>query len=256
MASKRSGWLIPMACLLASCQAGAPSARGPVTDLAGAQQSAYLSLENRLDTFHVTGEVKTSEGILLPERITIEIKSEVCVESRQPGARFWSLDYDTCFTYASIDTVDEKGEYSVSVPCIDADRTYESRHAFGDLRLVQRGPVSFLAESDAGWRHQETFSSSRIQRRDLILTLEPETFYVIGDEAVLRERSEADAPEIRKYPFGAGVDVIRFQGGWAQCLMDGRIGWIEMRSLGTEAEMKEIAPVKLKQTVEPISDNG
>jgi hypothetical protein len=217
-----------------------------------ARQEAYRKLIDRLDEFKVAGEVRTSEGLLLPELITIEIRSEVCVEHREPGARFWSLAYDTCFTYTAIDTVDEKGEYQVSVPCTDADATYESKNSFGELRLVQRGPVSFSAVSDAGWRHQETFASSRAQKRDLILTLEPETFYVVRAGAVFQERPRAESPEIRRYEFGATIPVIRFQGGWAQCLMGNRIGWMEMRFLGTEAQMKEKAPLQLKPAVDPI----
>jgi hypothetical protein len=214
--------------------------------------SARARLAARLDTFHVAGGVRTSEGLLLPENIHIEIKSEICVESRNPGARFWSLDYDTCFAFVAVDTVDAQGEYSVAVPCIDADQSYESHHAFGDLRLVQRGPVSFFAESDAGWRHQETFSSSRSQRRDLVLTLEPELFYVVRDEGVLQERPRAGSPVIRTFKFGTGIEVIRFQKGWAQCRTGDRIGWMEMRYLGTEAEMKERAPLMQRPEVEPL----
>jgi hypothetical protein len=203
---------------------------------AESRPEAYARLATELDSLYVSGAVKTSEGLLLPENIAIEIKSEICVESRAPGSRFWSLDYDTCFTFASADTVDEQGNYNVAVPCLDAAQTYESKHSFGELRLVQRGPVSFLADSDAGWRHQETFSSSRSQRRDLILTLEPEVFYVVRSEAVLRERPMAESPVIRQYDLGAGVNVIRFHNGWAQCQAERRIGWMEMRFLGSGEE--------------------
>jgi hypothetical protein len=196
--------------------------------------------------------VKTSDDLLLPETIVIEIKSEICVESREPGARFWSLDYDTCFSYTAVDSVDETGEYSVAVPCLDADRTYESTHPFGDFRMLQRGPVSFVASSDAGWRHQETFTSSRTQRRDLILTLHTDTFYVVGDGAALRERPRPEASTIREYEFGTGVEVVRFHQGWAQCLMGGSLGWMEMRFLGTEREMKELAPLKGKRPVDTL----
>jgi hypothetical protein len=188
----------------------------------------------------------------LPESIIIEIRSEICVESREPGSRFWSLEYDTCFVFVSSDSLDEEGEYSVSVPCIDADKTYESQHSFGELRLVQKGPVSFLADSDAGWRHQETFTSSRNQRRDLILTLEPEIFYIVRDEGVLQERPREGSPVIRKYKFGAGIEVVRFQKGWAQCLTQDRIGWMQMRFLGTEEEMKEKAPFKGKTQLDQL----
>jgi hypothetical protein len=238
---------------MSSCQGSrTTSARPGIVGAGESRADAYLRLADRLDTFNVSGAVQTSEGLLLPENIRIEIKSEICVESREPGARFWSLDYDTCFTFASIDTVDEQGQYSVSVPSIDADQTYESHHSFGDLRLVQRGPVSFLADSDAGWKHQETFSSSRNQRRDLILTLEPELFYVVRDEGVLQERPLAESPVIRTFKFGTAIEVIRFQKGWAQCLMGKRIGWMEMRYLGTEAEMKERAPLKQKPDLSPL----
>jgi hypothetical protein len=209
-------------------------------------------LQGELETFRVAGAVKTSDGLLLPETIVIEIKSEVCVESREPGARFWSLDYDTCFSYTAVDSVDETGEYSVAVPCLDPDRTYESTHPFGDFRMVQRGPVSFAASSDAGWKHQETFTSSRTQRRDLILTLDTDTFYVVGDTAIFRDRPWAEATAIREYGFGTGVEVVRFHQGWAQCLMDRSLGWIEMRFLGTEREMNDLAPLKAKQRVDTL----
>ena len=238
---------------LASCT-GARSTSARPADLShlSPREAAYAQLQAEVETFRVSGAVKTSGGLLLPETIVIEIKSEICVESRQPGARFWSLDYDTCFAYTAVDSVDESGEYSVSVPCLDADRAYESSHPFGDLRVVQRGPVAFVASSDAGWRHQETFTSSRTQRRDLILTLDTDTFYVVGDSAVFRARPRPEANAIREYDFGTGVEVVRFHQGWAQCLMGESLGWMEMRFLGTEREMKELAPVKLKQSVETL----
>lgn len=213
---------------------------------------ALLRLQTRLDTFHVAGAVKTSEGILLPETVVIEIRSEVCVESREPGARFWSLDYDTCFAFQARDTVDERGEYEVSVPCLDADATYESSFSFGDLRLVQKGPVSFVAESDAGWKHQETFRSSRTQRRDLVLTLEPEMFWVVREGAELRERPWPEAARIRGADFGTGIDVVRFHNGWAQILLGDRMGWMEMRFLGTREEMEAARPFQGKQPVAPL----
>lgn len=253
MARTTAAWAPVLGLFIAGGALGAPEAAAEsATTPDAAHQEAYRKLIDRLDEFKVSGEVRTSEGLLLPELITIEIKSEICVESREPGARFWSLAYDTCFTYSAIDTVDAKGEYQVAVPCTDADETYESKHDFGELRLVQRGPVSFSAISDAGWRHQETFASSRAQKRDLILTLEPETFYVVRSGAIFQERPIAESPEIRRYDYGTSIPVIRFQGGWAQCLMGNRIGWMEMRFLGTEAQMKEQAPIKLKPAVDPI----
>jgi hypothetical protein len=182
--------------------------------------------------------VKTSEGILLPETIRIEVHTEVCAESRPPGSRFWSLDYDTCFTFVSVDTVDEKGQYSVAVPCLDADRDYQESFSFGDLRLVPKGPVSFLADSDGGWRHQETFTSSRSQQRDLILTFEPLVFYVILPTADALARPESKAARLKSCTFGEEVRVIRFHRGWAECLFVDSIGWMEMTGLGTEEDVK------------------
>jgi len=237
---------------VAACTSSRPPPVGPDLASLDPRAAAHARLLAQLDTFRVAGAVKTSDDLLLPESIVIEIKSEICVESREPGARFWSLDYDTCFAYTASDSVDEKGEYAVAVPCLDPDRAYESSHPFGDLRLVQRGPVSFVASSDAGWKHQETFTSSRTQRRDLILTLDTDTFYVVGDRAVFRVRPRAEAAAIREYGFGTGVQVVRFHQGWAQCLMERSLGWMEMRNLGTEHEMKELAPVKAKQSVETL----
>ena len=234
----------------------APSAGTASAPSPDARRSAFAQLEAQLETFHVSGAGKTSDGLLLPETIVIEIKSEICVESREPGARFWSLDYDTCFAYTAVDSVDATGEYSVAVPCLDADRTYESTHPFGDFRMVQRGPVSFVASSDAGWRHQETFTSSRTQRRDLILTLDTDTFYVVGDTAVFRDRPQPTAAAIREYQFGTGVEVVRFHQGWAQCLMDRSLGWMEMRFLGTEREMRELAPLKGKKSVDTLQGSS
>ncbi len=256
---------------LASCTASGPpgarpsgaprsGARSPgalVPPTAETRNAATIQLLNQLDVFHVSGAIRTSEGLLLPETITIEIKSEVCVESRRPGSRFWTLDYDTCFAFSQGDTVDAKGEYSLRVPCLDADRTYESRHGFGDLRLVQRGPVSFVADSDAGWKHQETFTSSRSQRRDLVLTLETEVFWVVRGDAPFRERARSGAAAFETYAFGTPVDVVRFHQGWAQIRMGRRIGWMEMRYLGTEEDMKEKAPFKGKPAAKPPrSDSG
>jgi hypothetical protein len=242
---------------IASCTGTrSPAARPADFSHLSPREAAYAQLQAEVETFHVAGAVKTSDGLLLPETIVIEIKSEICVESRQPGARFWSLDYDTCFAYTAVDSVDETGEYSVSVPCLDPDRAYESSHPFGDLRVVQRGPVAFVASSDAGWRHQETFTSSRTQRRDLILTLDTDTFYVVGDSGVLRARPIPEADEIRQYDFGTAVEVVRFHQGWAQCLMGRHLGWMEMRFLGTEREMKELAPIKGKQRIETLSGSS
>jgi hypothetical protein len=234
----------------------APSAGSASAPSPGSRRSAFTQLEAQLETFRVAGAVKTSEGLLLPETIVIEIKSEICVESREPGARFWSLDYDTCFAYTAVDSVDATGEYSVEVPCLDPDRTYESTHPFGDFRMVQRGPVSFVASSDAGWRHQETFTSSRTQRRDLILTLDTDTFYVVVDAAVFRDRPQPSAAAIHEVQFGTGVEVVRFHQGWAQCLMGQSLGWMEMRFLGTEREMRELAPLKDKKPVDTLQGSS
>jgi hypothetical protein len=199
----------------------------------------------------VAGNVKTSDGILLPETIRIEVRTEVCVESRAPGARFWSLDYDTCFVFASDDTVDSTGAYSVALPCLDADRDYQDSFPFGDLRLVPKGPVSFLAESDGGWRHQETFTSARSQQRDLLLTFEPHSFFVIHPKGVVRARPDSTAREILSCTFGQEVDVIRFHLGWAECLFPSLMGWMEMRCLGTPEEVKEREPHYKKMGLVP-----
>jgi hypothetical protein len=238
----------------ASCRGTVPAAppQALATEPADPRTAAHQRLLSNLDTFHVAGAVKTSDDVLLPETIVIEIRSEICVESREPGARFWSLDYDTCFVYQARDTVDERGEYEVSVPCLDADAAYESRFAFGDLRLVQKGPVSFLAESDAGWKHQETFRSSRTQRRDLVLTLEPETFWVVREGAELRERARPESPVVQAAEFGIGLDVVRFHNGWAQVVLGRRMAWMEMRFLGTREEMEAARPFKGKPPVDPL----
>ena len=218
----------------------------------GEKDEAYRRLVDRLDEFKVAGVVRTVDGLLLPEHIEISIQSQVCVESRRPGTRFWSLEYDTCFVYADLDTVDASGNYSLRVPCTDADRTYESHHDFGDLRLVQRGPVSFVAVSDAGWKHQETFSTSRLQRRDLELTLDPETFFVIETEVPMRGRADPGADVIRNLEFGTSVDVIRFLRGWAEVRCARRIGWVKMHYLGSRAEMERAAPLKRKSAAKPL----
>lgn len=253
----RSLWLgvgVLAGLVTASCRGTVPAGAPPAlaVEAADPRADAHRRLLTNLDTFHVAGAVKTSDDVLLPETIVIEIRSEICVESREPGARFWSLDYDTCFAYQARDTVDERGEYEVSVPCLDADAAYESRFAFGDLRLVQKGPVSFLAESDAGWKHQETFRSSRTQRRDLVLTLEPETFWVVREGAELRERPRPDSPIVRGAEFGTGLDVVRFHNGWAQILLGPRMTWMEMRFLGTREEMEAARPFKGKPPVSPL----
>ncbi len=225
------------------CAAGAAPARAEDDPKAPDRHEKLLK---RLEDFEVSGGVRTEQGHILPELITVEIRSEICVESRRPGARFWSLDYDTCYVWVSRDTVDARGEYQVSVPCLDADKTYELKDRAGELRLVPRGPVTYLAESDAGWRIQDTFTSARSQRRDLILELTTDRFFVILDEAPFRERPREDAALLAGYAFGEGVDVLRFHQGWAECVMGGRIGWMEMRFLGTEEEMKEQAPFREK----------
>jgi hypothetical protein len=206
----------------------------------------HEKLLKRLEDFEVSGGVRTEQGHILPEIITVEIRSEICVESRRPGARFWSLDYDTCFVWVSRDTVDGRGEYRVSVPCLDADKKYESKDRVGELRLVPRGPVTYVAESDAGWRIQDTFASARSQRRDLVLELTTDRFFVLDDEAPLRVRPRETAELLGSFRFGDGVDVLRFHQGWAECVTGDRIGWMEMRFLGTEAEMKERAPFRGK----------
>jgi hypothetical protein len=222
--------------------AGAPSGPGsgdPAAPGASTLALARAQLLSRLDTLRVAGAVKTSDGILLPETIRIEVRTEVCTETRAPGSRFWSLDYDTCFTFTSVDTVGPTGDYSVALPCIDADRDYQGSFAFGELRLVPKGPVSFLAESDGGWTHQETFSSARSQQRDLLLTFEPHLFYVVSPKASVRERPDSTTAELRGCPFGQEVNVIRFHLGWAECLFPGSIGWMEMKCLGTAEDVKE-----------------
>lgn len=199
---------------------------------------AYPRLVSELKPFRVAGEVRTDHGLLLPEQIRIEVRSEICVESREPGSRFWSLEYDTCFVYTAVDTVDEKGRYEVAVPSLEPDHSYESRHGFGELRLVQRGPVQFLAESDAGWKHQETFRTARTQTRDLILSLDTDTFWVVAERGALRRRPAERAALLESWSFGTDVEVIRFHNGWAQCLRGNQIGWIPMSALGTEEDVK------------------
>lgn len=222
----------------------------------GKDAERHAKLLKRLEDFEVSGGVRTEQGHVLPEIITVEIRSEICVESRLPGARFWSLDYDTCFVWVSRDTVDARGEYKVSVPCLDADKKYETKDRAGELRLVPRGPVTYLAESDAGWRIQDTFTSARSQRRDLVLELATDRFFVLDDEAPFRERPREDAALLAGYAFGDGVDVLRFHQGWAECLMDGRIGWMEMRFLGTEEEMKERAPFRERSPLRGTDRGG
>ncbi|MBZ0268197.1 hypothetical protein K8I85_08570 [bacterium] len=256
------GWrdaivLLAAGCLLVSCATtgtGTFSGTAPAveaTDGEDPRDTAYRRLLGRLNTFRVSGAVKTDDDLLLPETIRVTIKSEVCVESRTPGSRFWSLDYDTCFVYVAVDSLDDRGEYTASVPCLDADRSYESRHAFGDLRLVQRGPVSFLAESDAGWRHQETFTSSRTQRRDLVLSLDTDTFWVVTREAAFHCRPDTTTDLLKTYPFGTGMEVMRFHGGWAECRMGSFLGWVQMRHLGTEDEMRRNQAVMGSRTPRP-----
>lgn len=228
--------------LIAGCQGagtvGTQAAIDPSAPPASLTQ-AYDRLISKLDTLTVSGAVKTSDGILLPETIRIEVHTEVCIESRPPGSRFWSLDYDTCFTFVSVDTVDTSGNYSVAVPCLDADRDYQESFPFGDLRLVPKGPVSFLADSDGGWRHQETFTSSRSQQRDLILSFEPHSFFVILPKVDALARPEPQATQLKSCAFGEEVKVIRFHAGWAECLFPNMIAWMEMKGLGTEEDVKD-----------------
>lgn len=214
------------------------AATSPVPTLA----SARAGLLGKLDTLRVSGAVKTADGILLPETIRVEIRTEVCTEFRAPGSRFWSLDYDTCFVYVSADTVDSSGAYDVALPCLDADREYQGSFPFGELRLVPKGPVSFLAESDGGWKHQETFTSARSQQRDLLLSFEPHVFYVVTPKASFRARSDSASVETRSFPFGQEMQVIRFHLGWAECLTADGIGWMEMRCLGTKEDVAEREP--------------
>jgi hypothetical protein len=233
----------------------ARSADAPAGPPRSEREVAYDRLLTKVDPFRVEGGVRTEEGWLLPESIRIEVRSEICVESREPGSRFWSLDWDTCFVYVSVDTLDARGEYDVAVPSLDADRSYEASHSFGDIRLVQRGPVTFLAESSAGWRHQETFTSSRNQRRDLVLSLDTDTFWVVEDAADFRSRPHAAATLLGRFRFGDGIEVVRFHQGWAECVMEEKIGWMEMRCLGTEEEMKVKAPFKGTPQLKKRSDS-
>jgi hypothetical protein len=43
---------------------------------------------------------------------------------------------------------------------------------------------------------------------------------------------------LRSVAFGEEVKVIRFHAGWAECLFKDSIGWIEMKGLGTEEDVK------------------
>jgi hypothetical protein len=246
----RSGWFA--AVIAGFAAAAAPDAASAPRVSAEARAAAAATLLESVGSFAVSGAVKTEEGLLLPESIVVEIRSEICVESRESGARFWSLDYDTCFTFVARDSLDAAGEYSASVPCLDADKTYESKHSFGELRLIQRGPVSFRAESDAGWNHQETFTSSRTQRRDLLLTLQPEVFWVVKDGCEVRDRPQPAAAAVRAVEFGTGVPVVRFHEGWAEVVLEERIGWMEMRFLGTEKQLEEARPFRGKLPVDPL----
>jgi hypothetical protein len=106
--------------LLLAC-AGCAASGGPAGEATPAAQrtAAYEKLVGTLEPFQVSGGVRTHLGQVLPETIVIEIRSEVCVESRAPGARFWSLDYDTCFVRVSRDTVSRR-HVRGQVPCLDA----------------------------------------------------------------------------------------------------------------------------------------
>ena len=242
-AARRAAGIAFVGLFLAGCAGtGGPAASPAGTASADGRREAYARLVSRLQPFEVSGGVRTDRGDILPEVIDIEIRNEVCVESRAPGARFWSLDYDTCFVWAARDSVGPDGSYAVSVPCLDADATYESQEKFGELRLVQRGPITFLAESDAGWKMQDTFASSRSQRRDLVLDLRTDKFWVVAPEADLRARPSATARSLVHSRYGDAVEVVRFHQGWAECLTNGKIGWMEMSVLGTQEEMKEAAP--------------
>jgi hypothetical protein len=242
--------------LLAACAGSVGGGPTPSAPAAGGRSDAYARLIDRLQPFEVSGGVRTDGGHMLPETIAIEIRSEVCVESRAPGARFWSLDYDTCFVWVDRDSVGADGQYKVAVRCLDADEAYQSSDERGELRLVQRGPVTFLAESDAGWKIQDTFASSRSQHRDLVLELRTDKFWVVADQAELRARPEAEASSFSRCRFGDEVEVLRFHQGWAECLRDGRIGWMEVRSLGTEEQMKERAPFQDRAPVHGTDRSG
>src|SRR5262245_63336190 len=79
--------------LLAACAGSVGGGPTPAAPSGGGRGNAYARLIDRLEHFEVSGGVRTEGGHMLPETIAIEIRSEVCVESRAPGARFWSLDY-------------------------------------------------------------------------------------------------------------------------------------------------------------------
>jgi hypothetical protein len=66
---------------------------------------------------------------------------------------------------------------------------------------------------------------------------------VVTDSAPVLALRDASSAPLGSCPFGTGIDVIRFQQGWAECRMGHRIGWVEMRNLGTEADMKRKAPI-------------
>jgi hypothetical protein len=52
--------------------------------------------------------------------------------------------------------------------------------------------------------------------------------------------------------FGTGVPVVRFHEGWAEVVLGDRMGWMEMRFLGTEKQLEEARPFRGKPAVEPL----
>ena len=92
--------------------------------------------------------------------------------------------------------------------------------------------------------------------RDLVLELRPDRFFLLDDDVPLRLRPQPDAETISRHAYGNGVDVLRFHQGWAECLMSGRIGWMEMRFLGTEEEMEEQAPYRAKPPLRGTDRGG
>ncbi|MCA9753868.1 MAG: hypothetical protein KC591_16845 [Gemmatimonadetes bacterium] len=241
-----------------SCAGTGPGPGAQPATPGEARRAARERLLAGLDTFQIAGSVRTEEGILLPETIRVEIRHEVCVETRAPGSRFWSLEYDTCYVFVAADTLDPRGEYEISVPLLRPEKNYETSTAAGDVRLVPRGPVSFLAESDAGWQHQETFTTTRTQRRDLVMTLERQPWWVVSDRAEIRGRPDPASELLSTCPFGTPVAVFRFHGGWAECIRDNRIvGWVEVQHLGTEAEYRSARESRTGPEIRRLgSDDG
>ncbi|NNE44975.1 MAG: hypothetical protein HKN12_12270, partial [Gemmatimonadetes bacterium] len=81
-------------------------------------------------------------------------------------------------------------------------------------------------------------------------------FWVVKEGAEFWERPRPEA-KLRDCPFGMAAPVVRFHQGWAQVILEDRIGWIEMKFLGTEAQMLAGKPFKGKPDVDPITpDDG